>query len=107
MTGDARAKLLARSILGMSPGDRSEYLRQACGTDHALRSRVEQLLTEQDGPTEDLVTLDMPISSPGAGIQDLSGRRPANRYESREMIGRGDSAASTGHTTNRSSGTLR
>src|SRR5215470_18856466 len=84
-----KIKELLLAVEEVDPADRDEFLRQACGTDEALRAEIDSLLAaDQNGVESDLSTTRL-MQTPGlsaAAVDVMVGRR-VGAYEIVRPIG--------------------
>ena len=88
--GDERWSQISRLYLeavSVAPSDRSAFLRQACGSDDALRSEIESMLVD-DVETDRLLESSVWESQRKSGRTSLIGQR-IDVYEIRSLLGRG------------------
>ena len=84
-----RIRSVVEAALSRPPGERTDYVAEACGQDAALREQVDRMLSSVEGSLADeepTQALDMgPV---GAAAESLIGRTLAH-YEIMDKIGRG------------------
>ncbi len=88
---DARAREteIFAEVLLLPPAERASYLAQACGTDTALRQRIEELLNVQGRMADFLEVPNRNLDfSIGAAMPEED-RRRVGRYRLIEKIGEG------------------